>query len=146
MPVLMDQLRKHGYPEDEITVALHAVSGGADAPARRMQFLNHRPDTAWRKIGHLITGFLVGGTVFLLCVWFGMTFSSLLYVIAPTGIREIASLLPAVFGAAVVLLLFFKFRKRSLYFARGILVALISFGVLAVVAILFLMYVVGRFS
>lgn len=104
--VLIEQLRKNGYPEAEIQEALakqDKLEGGVS------------PQGAGSKTGSWVLGFLAGVGILIL-------FTALV----PLG---------AMLGVAGAIFLFFWFRKRSPYFARGVLTALIMIGILIGVGI-----------
>lgn len=124
---LISQLRKSGYPEEEIQAALNLKYSAADsAPAASM--VSAKP--AWKKILAWIGGFFVGGIVF----WILSTiFAGVIFGLAYRGNASIMNY-PIVFFVAaaviftVAIFIFILIRARYPHFSYGLLTATIIFA------------------
>lgn len=118
------QLRKSGYPEEEIQAALKIRDATAVIPAGS---LDVKP--VWKKILAWIGGFLAGGAVFgVLSAVFAVT----VIRIAFGGGAQIPNYLIGFFGVAAVFIagavfIFIRIRARYPHFSYGLLAATILF-------------------
>ncbi|MEK7560580.1 MAG: hypothetical protein AAB539_01325 [Patescibacteria group bacterium] len=142
---LTGQLKAHGYPDEEIRVAvgewqksrLDRIAKAADAYRAYAPQLSFWQKAARYGAGFLLSGFVQGGSVFIthsLLGFFRPTlrrsfiFWDLDYILIIDGIVYIAT----------PLILYFLLRRRSVYVARGTFMSWIISLVIPILMALFL--------
>lgn len=125
--VLIDQLRKSGYPEEEIQAALN-TSAPVVSSATATDVKVATSGFPWGKIGAWAGGFLLGAVIF------GVATVGMLFLAIATafgGIENIwifIALGVAIFLVAGGIFSFIMLRRKHFSFSWGILVATIIFG------------------
>ena len=137
--VLLNQLRASGYPESEIQAYLSGKDG-APLPAQAQTQI--QPQLSFLgKIGKWLLGLVLGAIIV------GVAFGAAVYFVFASYSGEMAInpifIIAGVFIAAGAILFFiyWRYRKRSPYIARGFLAALIVFILLAA----FILYLASMF-
>ena len=135
--VIVEQLRKNGYPESEIQQAL-TLLGQLDVKG----LVSVVDQSAAGKIGRFIGGFLTSVFSIFIGNLIGGLFSYFIYSLGRRSSPYLlsGSLFGPLIGIAGSLFVYFRFRYRSPYFARGALVGLILLVVVAISFIIFIFY------
>lgn len=136
--VLIAQLRKNGYPEEEI----QEVLGGRteyDRGNAALRYVMTIPATTGGMVAHWFLGFIAGG-IFLGVMWWVLSgvFSALTYnLFQPYGSYALRFLIPLVGSVVAINGLGLWLRPRSRYIAGGIFCVLLVPVVLALAIFVF---------
>lgn len=130
---LMGELRKSGYPQDEINEAFGIMRGAPPLTHGVSRQISGREN--WKIVAWWIGGFVaaaivfIGAAILLLIIYLRAAFGG--------GEEGIAIILFLIAGGAIAagLASFFFLRKSVPYFSYGILVATIIAGILALIGV-----------